>query len=116
MHELSIVHGIVEAASDAARRSNALRVTAVHLRVGKLAGVVTDALLFSYDISTQGTLLEGSRLIVEELPVVIYCAPCNAERELPGIQRFRCPVCDTPSASIRQGKELEIESIEIDVA
>lgn len=37
------------------------------------------------------------------------------EVELPGIQRFRCPHCDTPSGDIRQGRELEIESIEIDV-
>jgi len=30
------------------------------------------------------------------------------------LHRFRCPVCDTPSGDIRQGRDLEIESILID--
>jgi len=60
-------------------------------------------------------MLGGSKLIVEELPVVIFCEICGKNVELPGIQSFRCPVCNTPSAAIRQGKELEVRSIEIEV-
>lgn len=115
MHELSIVCGLVETVSDAALQNKATSVTAVHLRLGVLSGVVADALLFSYDIGTTGTILEGSRLVIELLPVVIYCAPCDAERELPDTFSFNCPVCATPSAVIRQGKELEISSVEIEV-
>jgi hydrogenase nickel incorporation protein HypA/HybF len=116
MHELSIVYGLVETVSTVARRHNAQSVKAVHLRLGALSGVVRDALLFSYDIGTEGTALEGSCLVIEELPVVIYCAPCDAERELSGILCFRCPVCKTPSGAIRQGRELEIQSLEIEMA
>jgi hydrogenase nickel incorporation protein HypA/HybF len=65
----------------------------------------------------QGTMLDGSRLVIQEVPIVIFCTSCSAERELPGVQRFRCPVCDTPSGDIRRGRELEVASIEItDVA
>jgi hydrogenase nickel incorporation protein HypA/HybF len=116
MHELSIVYGIVEAASEVAHRNKVRSVKTVNLRLGALSGVVKDALLFSYEIGTEGTPLEGSRLAIEELPAVIYCAACDAERELPDILCFRCPVCLMPSAEIRQGKELEIRSLEIEVA
>jgi len=113
VHELSIAHGIVEVVTEAARAAGAESVTAVHLRIGRLAGVEAGALEFSYELVTEGTMLAGSRLVIEELPVVIYCATCRADQTLPGIQRFRCPACDTPSAEIRQGRELDVASIEI---
>ncbi len=56
-------------------------------------------------------MLAGSKLVIEELPVVIFCESCQTEVELPDIQRFRCPRCDTPSGDIRQGRELELATI-----
>jgi len=115
VHELSLVYGMIDAVTDAARAAGALKVKTVTLRVGALAGVVEDALQFSYDVATEGTMLEGSRLVIRHPPVVIRCETCQQDRELAGIQSFRCPVCDTPSIDIRQGRELEIESLEIEV-
>lgn len=115
MHELSIAQSIVETASEAAENAHATRVHKVNLRLGVLSGAVKDSLLFCYSFSTYGTILEGSILEIEELPVKIYCAACQEIRELPDVQRFRCPVCGAPSGDLRQGKELEIGSLEIDV-
>ncbi len=114
MHELSIAHSIVATVTASIAQTDAGHVREVRLRVGALSGVTKGALLFCYDIAIQGTPLEGSTLVVNELPVFIYCPQCLEERELPGVQRFRCPVCDTPSGEIRQGRELEIEALEID--
>ncbi len=58
------------AEEEAAQRGG--RVTAVHLKLGALSGVVKDALLFSYEIACQGSCLEGSRLEIEELPVIAF--------------------------------------------
>lgn len=115
MHELSIVHGIIETVSESVESAHAKKIIAVYLKVGALSGVVKDALLFSFDLATEQTPLEGAQLIVEELPVAIFCKTCGQVRELAGVQSFRCPVCQTPSADIRQGRELEIRSIEIEV-
>ncbi|HEX4932992.1 MAG TPA: hydrogenase maturation nickel metallochaperone HypA, partial [Gemmatimonadaceae bacterium] len=62
MHELSLAHGIIEQAVEAARHANAARVVSVQLRVGRLAGVEPGALLFCYEVAAQGTFLDGSRL------------------------------------------------------
>lgn len=113
MHELSIAHSLVSAAEAAGREAGVSQVTAVHLRLGALSGIVRDALLFCYDLAAEGTLLEGSRLIIEDVPVAIWCDPCQSERTLPSIQRMRCPVCDTPSADIRSGRELDIIGLEV---
>lgn len=107
-----MAYNIVQIADDAAREAGVERVDAVHLRLGLLSGVVSDALLFGYDIAVQGTRLEGSRLEIEDVPVVIYCPQCRAESELESIQIFRCPVCGTPSMDVRSGHELEIAYVE----
>jgi len=77
--------------------------------------VVRGALEFSYDIACAGTMLEGSRLVVRELPARVYCAVCEREVELASMQYFCCPVCDTPSGDLRQGRELDVEAIEVDL-
>ena len=113
MHELSIAMGIVEAATDEAQRRR-VRVSAVHLRLGALSGVVKDALLFSYEVACQDTPLAGSRLIVEDVPVIVFCALCQEQRLLTSVQSFCCPECGTPTMDIRQGKELEVFALEVE--
>jgi len=115
MHELSIAYSVVEIATESARAARAVRVKEVYVRLGALSGVVRGALEFSYEIACAGTLLEGSRLVVKELPARIYCAVCACEVELPSVQYFCCPVCDTPSGDLRQGRELDVEAIEVDL-
>lgn len=113
MHELSIAMGIVDAATDEARQRG-VQVSAVHLRLGALAGVVKDALLFSYEVACQDTPLAGSRLIVEDVPVAVFCPRCNDTRVLDSVQAFLCPQCGMPTMDIRQGKELEIFALEVE--
>lgn len=90
-----------------------VQVNAVHLKLGTLSGVVKEALLFSYDLACEGTALEGSHLVIDEVPTVVYCPVCDAERKLASIQRFCCSVCDNPTPDVVQGKELEVVALEI---
>ena len=110
MHELSIAHSLTQMATAAIEQEGIDHVEAVHLKLGALSGVIKDALLFSYDIAVEGTVLEGSKLIIEEVPVIVHCSKCG-DVELPNIQSFRCPECNELTADIRQGKEVEITSI-----
>jgi hydrogenase nickel incorporation protein HypA/HybF len=112
MHELSIALSIVEVAlEEAARRS--VQVDAVHLKLGALSGVVKEALLSCYEIACGDTPLQGSRLVIEDVPVVIFCPSCRAERPLSSVQLFCCSECGTPSSEVVRGKELEVVALEI---
>ncbi len=115
MHELSIAYSVVEIATESAKAAGASRVREVHVRLGALSGVVQGALEFSYEVACAGTLLEGSVLVVTELPAKVYCAVCEREVELASVQFFCCPVCGTPSGDLRQGRELDVEAIEVDL-
>jgi hydrogenase nickel incorporation protein HypA/HybF len=114
MHELSIAMSMVEMAAEEAERRGGVRVHAIHLKVGDLSGVVKEALLFSYEVACEGTLLEGSQLVIKEVGVVVYCPACKAETALASVQQFRCAVCQTPTSQIVQGKELEVTALEIE--
>lgn len=116
MHELSIASQVVEIVSRHAAEHGGLGVTAVALRIGQLSCVHEDALRYSFDLVREGTPLAAAELRIVTVPVCIWCPSCQAERELPGIQRFACPVCGTPSADIRAGRELDLESIELSEA
>lgn len=113
MHELSIAMGIVEVALDEARQRG-VEVSAVHLRLGALSGVVKEALLFSYEVACQDTPLARSRLIVEDVPVAVFCPRCQQTRMLESVQAFLCPQCGMPTMDIRQGKELEVFALEVE--
>jgi hydrogenase nickel incorporation protein HypA/HybF len=113
MHELSIAMGIVDAALDEARQRG-VQVSAVHLRLGALSGVVKEAVMFSYEVACQDTPLAGSRLIVEDVPVSVFCPSCQQTQVLDSVQSFLCPECGTPTMDIRRGKELEVFALEVE--
>lgn len=114
VHELSIALSLVETVEEAARRAEAERVTEVQLVIGALSGVVPEALEFAYEVAVQGTMLEGSRLAIERVPAAVFCDVCDAEREMPGIQSFLCPVCGATTPLVVRGKELEVRAIEVE--
>jgi len=114
VHELSIVASIVDSVTETLTAYPGARVKQVRLRVGALASVIEDSLQFCYDIATEDTVLKGSALIVKILPVWMHCEKCAEDVEIASLQSFRCPRCDEPVSDMRQGRELEIDSIEID--
>ncbi|HYM90114.1 MAG TPA: hydrogenase maturation nickel metallochaperone HypA [bacterium] len=115
MHELSIALSLVDVATSHLRGTCAgRRVDAVHLRLGPLAGVDPDALRCSFTLACRGTVLDGARLVIEEVPVVAYCAGCGRERVVPGIVRLRCPACGSLMPVVRRGDELELTALEVE--
>jgi hydrogenase nickel incorporation protein HypA/HybF len=113
MHELSIAISIIELAEEEAARRGDVRVSAVHLKLGPLSGVAREALLSSYELACEGTSLEGSKLVIEEMPIIVYCPKCEAERPVNSGEWFTCPACGTPTPDVVQGKELQVSALEI---
>jgi hydrogenase nickel incorporation protein HypA/HybF len=114
MHELSIALSLVEIASAAVAEADAGPVAVVYIQVGALAGVVCEALEFSFEIAAADTPLAGARLQIEALPLIIHCAVCDHDVRPVGPSSFRCPQCNTPSANVVQGRELDLVALEFD--
>jgi len=114
MHELSLTASIVDAVTESVAAYPGATVTMVRLRLGALSDVVEDSLQFCWDLTVADTPLSNAKLFITKVPVVVHCTPCNADLELESLQSFRCPSCHEPVTQILQGRELEIDSIEID--
>jgi hydrogenase nickel incorporation protein HypA/HybF len=114
MHELSIAMSIVDLAQEESERRGGVQIKAVYLRLGLLSGVVKEALLSSYEMACEDTSLQGSRLLVEEVPVLVFCRQCDAQRPVHSTQMFCCSECGTPTGEVVQGKELLVVGLEVE--
>jgi hydrogenase nickel incorporation protein HypA/HybF len=111
MHELSIAQNLVELAIEAAEHTGMKRVQALYLKLGVLSGVVKEALEFSFDVVIQGTPLEGAKLIIEDVPVKVFCPACQEAHVLPEPFLMRCPACGTRTSQVLEGREMELFSL-----
>ena len=116
MHELSLVSSIVDSVTETLAAYPGARVVEVRLRVGALASVIEDSLQFCFGIATEGTPLAGAKLVVAVVPVMVHCGACGKDGALESLQSFRCPHCGEPATDVRQGREMEIEAVEIEEA
>lgn len=108
MHELSVTQSIVDAVVE---RMGDATVTGVCLEVGRLSGVVPDAVRFCFDVVCAGTTLEGARLVIVEPPGRARCRDCAGEFGLD----YPIPLCPCGSANVEitQGRQLRITSVEV---
>jgi hydrogenase nickel incorporation protein HypA/HybF len=113
LHEITVALSLIEGIEETARTQGIERVTTVHVRIGALSGIVRDALLFSWDVATVQTVAEGSRLCIEEVPLVVFCERCENERSPRAGTGLLCPTCGTPSPRIVRGREMQLVSMEV---
>lgn len=113
MHELSIAQSIFDIAVRHIPDGDSRQVRTVRVRVGELAGVVTDSLDFCFHAITTGTRLAGATLAIEEIPVTAECSACGAAFRVED-SRFACPACESPAIVITAGRELHLTEIELD--
>jgi hydrogenase nickel incorporation protein HypA/HybF len=112
MHELSIAISMIDQVIEESANRGGLTITAVHLSLGRLSGVDKGALMFCYKSACEGTLLEDSRLVIEEVPIAIYCPSCRAESPPISMQLLACPRCNSAARVVR-GHELEVATLEV---
>ena len=114
MHEMSIVAGVIDAVVPSAEQAGAERVLAIVLRIGDMTEVVDEALEFAFEALTEGTLCEGAELRVTKVHPRSVCFECGNEFDHDRFHRA-CPACGSYETRVVAGKELEIESIEVDL-
>jgi hydrogenase nickel incorporation protein HypA/HybF len=113
MHETSIALGILDIINDRCIAEVYHSIESVRLRIGRAAGIMPEALLFSFDVAKEGTLAENAKLIIESIPLGGVCSGCNAEFKVEEAYVLSCPECGSTAFKIQRGYEMEI--VEMDV-
>jgi hydrogenase nickel incorporation protein HypA/HybF len=114
MHEMGIAMQIVEIANNALPEDmKGARVAAIHLKIGRLSGVVPEYLDFCMQVAGKDTPFEGAVLQMEEVPVVARCRDCSHQWE--AIDPVHsCPACKSGNLEILSGRELDVVALDIE--
>jgi hydrogenase nickel incorporation protein HypA/HybF len=108
MHELAITQSIVEMIVE---RTDGASVTAVHLRIGRVSGVVPDALRFCFDLVADGTPVQGARLEIDEPPGRARRRACGATFSVDDLVVL-C-ACGSADVEVLGGDELLVSAVEL---
>ena len=114
MHEMGIIAGVLETTIRSATDAGVQCVLGVTLRIGEMTEAIPEALEFAFEALSEGTICEGAQLTVNIVGPRSICAECGEEFDHDRFHRA-CPACGGYETILIAGRELEIESIEVEL-
>ena len=81
--------------------------------IGKLSGVMPDAIAFCFDVVAKGTPLEGAKLEILEVEGRARCSICGVEFATPTLFTH-CP-CGSRRHIRLRGEELNVKTMELEI-
>lgn len=116
MHEASVAAGILDLVRQHVLAEDALRVRAVRVRVGDMAGVVPDSLGFCFDAIVAGTEYASAFLEIDRIPAHGVCGDCGRAATIDSLPPFACRSCGSPFITVTSGDDLAVVDVELDDA
>jgi hydrogenase nickel incorporation protein HypA/HybF len=113
MHELGITENIMDIALDKAKEAQASKISRINLVVGELSGFVPDCIEFYFEFLSKDTIAQGAKLYFEPVPLQLRCRSCSMVFH-PQDTLWSCPECQSQSVEVVGGRELYIESLEVE--
>lgn len=104
---------ILEIAEEESEQRGNVPVEAIHLKLGAMSGVVKEALVSAFELAAEQSAFPNCRLVIEEIPAVVYCVQCGAERPVESAQWFCCSTCGAPATDLIRGRELQVSALEL---
>ena len=114
MHEVSVAERMLEITLEAAGRNGGGRVRTARLLLGGLICVEPETLRFAFEIACRGTAADGCRLEILRVAARLECQACGGVHE--GELLEPCPLCQSVGFEVLQGRELRIDTIDLEEA
>lgn len=117
MHEMSIVQSILGIVKEEMVKHDGQKLKRIVVKNGALAGCVSEALEFAWEALTLDGDFQGAEIEVIEVPLKVACGECGEVFSPTHTKCMPCPKCEALLGhDVLEGKELLIDSIEIDDA
>lgn len=114
MHELGIIQGVITSACAVAEEHGASSISEIRLKVGSLSQAFPDALEFAFEaLAPEYELIKNARLTIEYIQAQSECSECHVRFKHEPYD-FSCPECGSVITTLLAGKELHIDSLEIE--
>jgi hydrogenase nickel incorporation protein HypA/HybF len=110
---MGITQGILAAAIEAAEKEHAAKINEIRISVGDLTEIQDFALQFAFETLRQDTIAAEAELVVNHVPPKSHCLQCDVDFEHDKWDLL-CPTCHGFGCEIIEGRELRIDSIDID--
>ena len=115
MHELSICQGLCNQLGQLAREHGADRIRKVEIEVGTLSNVVPELLEQAFAVMRERVpLIAEARLVIREVQLLAHCDGCDSDQELDQFV-FQCPACGSTKLDVRQGEDLLLRQVELEI-
>jgi len=111
MHEVSIMENAIKIVLEKAKENNLRNISKITVKIGKLSGVMSDALVFAFGSISKGTIAEGAEFLIEKVDATAMCNDCGIVFEIDHFNKL-CPNCSKFSTNILSGYELYVNTIE----
>lgn len=113
MHEASLALSILDVIVDRCVAEGFRVIESVRLRIGRAAGIMPEALLFSFDAAKSDTPARDAKLIIDIVPLGGSCSGCGRDFEVEEAYVLNCPRCGSDTFRIDKGREMEIVEMEV---
>jgi len=121
VHEVSVMSDIIKAVLGELSKHNVAGVEEIVLVIGDLTNLGEEQLTFAFEIMSKDTVLEGSRLTIEQEPIRLKCKACGFDGPAEIIKNegydhsipvLSCPKCNGP-VNVIEGMACRVRSIKI---
>lgn len=112
MHEQSIVEALLKLVLESAEKSQATKIYRIYLVIGDLSGVIDEAVDLYFNFLSKNTVAAGATLFFKHNPAQLRCRKCNKIFIAENLD-FHCPDCKEQQVEIVSGRELYVESMEV---
>ncbi len=113
MHEQSIVESLLNLVLEKASEAKAKKVLRIYLVVGELSGVEETSVEFYFGFLGQNTIAENAELFFMNVPAELRCKNCGNVFIFEN-RKLDCPECNQKKVDIISGRELYLDSIEVE--
>jgi hydrogenase nickel incorporation protein HypA/HybF len=110
---MSLMSSIFEIINDTVKVHQPKKVTKVTLKVGELTNALPEALEMAFEVFARESIVEGAELEILRIPIKVHCVECGQD-SIVEERRFVCSNCESIAVSVTEGRELQIDSLEVE--
>jgi len=113
MHEMGIMNDVLTTCENTARQAGKSRITHIALTIGEMTEIQDFALEFAFEALSPDTMAKGATLAVTYVSPQSRCNSCGKVYEHDRFSML-CPACKGFDVELLRGRELQIDSIEVE--
>lgn len=112
MHEVGVVRQVIRTVEDFAKENNITKIEEIVLDIGELSLIIPKYIEDLFDITVEGSILEGAKLIMNVIPGMAECDECDEIFNVIEHEGY-CPKCGSFEKQILTGTDFTIKEIHI---